>query len=193
MQRRSHTKITLLAGFSLVTILACSGGGGNSPTSTPPTPTPNATKLHYTNNANTTSWRLELESGQDTGHLVLKLMPPVNLVAKGVSFFLSCDGVRTSWVSALPGPAFDLGSAPQIFRAKAGATSADYQVGLYQKTGTANLGTLAVARMTLDLKSGALPGTASVTPTIGKTGVYLDSSNTEQPIKTILVGELRAE
>lgn len=189
MHRRSRKPVTLLSGSALAALMACSGGGGTTPQ---PTPVTYATKLHYTN-PSATSWRLELDSGQDTSRLVLKLMPPTGLVAKGASFFLSCDGVRTSWVSATAGTAFTLGSAPQIFKAKAGTTTADYQVGLYQKSGTATLGPNAVALVTLDLKSGVQVGSASVGATGGKTGIYLDASNVNQPITTIAVGELRAE
>lgn len=192
MHKQARTPITLLGGCALAALMACGGGGG---TPVQPTPPANATRLHYTNNpgATSASWRLELDSGQDTSRLVLKLMAPAGLVAKGASVFLSCDGVRTSWVSASAGTAFDLGSGVQIFRAKAGATSADYQVGLYQKAGTATLGNNAVALLTLDLKSGVLPGSASVGVTSGKTGIILDGSAQNQPISGILAGELTAQ
>lgn len=190
MQRRTFNRSAMLLGTAALSLLtACGGGGGGS------TPPPNASKLHYTNNPSATAanWRLELDSGQDTANLRLKLVAPTGLVAKGASFFLSCDNVRTSWGSVTAGTAFTLGTAPQIFKAKAGATATDYQVGIYQKTGTATLGTAPVVLLNLALKSGVQPGAASVAATSGKTGIYLDNANTEQSLPTILVGELRAD
>lgn len=190
MEHCTMNRFTLLLGAVGLSMLVACGGGGDGAT-----PPPNASKLHYTNNPSATpgDWRLELDSGQDTAALRLKLVAPTGLVAKGASFFLSCDNVRSSWGSATAGSAFNLESAPQIFKGKAGATAADYQVGIYQKTATATLGTAPVALLTLSLKSGVQPGSASVAATSGKTGIYLDDSSTEQPITRILVGELRAE
>lgn len=174
-------------GASMLLFLACGGGGGGS-TSTPPV----ASKLHYTNHPSATpsDWRIEVEAGQDTGQLVLKLMGPAGLQAKGASCFLACDGVVTTWVGVTPGTAFNLGSGPQIVRAKTGSSANEYQMGIYQKTGTATLGTAPVALITLGLKSGAAPGSGSLT--VSKAGVYLDAAGDIKALPTILVGTISA-
>lgn len=180
----------LLGTTALVLLTACGGGGGSKAPAT-------ASKLHYTNNPNakSTDWRIEVESGQDTAHLRLKLLGPEALVAKGCSFFLTCDASHCTWGTTQVGTAFAPGSAPQLFKGKAGATAADIQVGIYQKTGTATLGTASIVSLALDLENGAAPGSASLTITPSKSAIYLDGSTPgqTQPISTILVGELRAD
>ncbi|HOD32503.1 MAG TPA: hypothetical protein PKO12_03440 [Holophaga sp.] len=181
---RIQTLSYFLGTGALLAFVACGGGGGGKSSK--------ATKLHYTD-PNTTGWRLVVGTGQDSAQLQLKLMPPDGVVAKGASFFLTCDGTRATWGTTTAGTAFDLGNAPQIFRAKAGDTSADLQVGLYQKTGTTTLAsTQDVARLTLALASGAKDGSVALNTTAGKQAVYLDASGNTQSI-SIAVGELTAD
>lgn len=184
MMRRLTTAGTLSL---LALLLAC---GGGAPEIKPPAA---ASRLEYTNpNATPSDWRLELDSGQGTSRLVLRLMGPAGLSTRGVSFFLTCPGSQAQWAQVQPGAALDLGAEPRIYRAKEGASTADLQVGLYQKGHSTTLGSAPLALVVLELKSGAAPGAVSLTATPGKTPVHLDATGQVQSLPAIRLGTLMA-
>lgn len=174
----------------LTTLLACGGGGGRGGEAKPPTM---ATRFEYANPPSTPSdWRIEIESGQGTNRLVLKLLGPNGLRTKGVSFFLTCQGSHAQWAQTDPGTALNLGPEPRLFRAKQGDFATELQVGLYQKAGLATLGQAPLALMTLELKPGSTPGPIPLSATAGKTSVYLHENGSVTSLSTIQIGTLSA-
>lgn len=180
--------LTTLAGASALLLLtACSGGGGSST----PAGATYATKLVYTN-PTSGSYQFVADPASSGGTLVLDLVSTTGAPLSGVSFSLSTDTAKTAWPSsgAVQNGAFNLGAAPQALAAK--ISGSELQGAVAQKgTGSPITPTSAMvlAKVTLTLKNGVLPGT--ITFTDGGKGAYLDASGVHAT--PVAVGTLKAQ
>ena len=167
----------------LAALAACGGGSGST---SPAVAT--ATKLHYVN-PTVTPGHLQLmvePATNDTSHLLLDLLGPTGTVTKGVAFFVT-TGTGATWGNpggldphARAGAELILGT-PALFKSKVSA--GDLQVGIFQ-TGapTATLGSTPIVTLALDLGTSINPGTLALVGTTGKSSVYVDGTNIEQPL-----------
>ena len=158
-----------------------------------------ATALTYTD-PTTGTFQLKKNTTLSTAtHLVLELVGPAT-TGSGVSAAFTVDTAKVSWAKvatsdapgtyARNGDAFDLGVAPQAFKAK--VTGGVLQVTAAQK-GTASPVALGVplVRLALDLKNGQAPGAISLTANASK-AYYTDASGTISPT-TVSIGALAAQ
>ena len=186
------THLSILAGTSLALTLACGGGGGSS---TPVGPT-NATRLTYTEPAQT-GWYFTKVSGTGsvTDPLVLELRGPSTPRVKGAAFFMNtASATRLAW-HALNGASYvqvpanmTLGAAPQLLKDK--LTGSELQVGVFQKTGDA-AASGGVVRIALKLKDGSQSQGDITGITLTKTSVLATDGTVTTP--AITLGALKAE
>jgi hypothetical protein len=186
---------SVFGGLALLLLPACGGGSSHGASASA-----YATTLAYTN-PSSSGYTLQVASGNNTGHLVLNLVGPAGVAARGVSFFLSADPAMVTWSMgtgtpsyATAGTVFTLGAAPQAFVTSRSATG-DLQVGLFQKSGSATYGSAPILSVALDLASTTLkPGstvTLAVTP--NQQAMYVDGNGAVQSFPApIAIGTLTA-
>jgi hypothetical protein len=165
---RTRTLSSLLGASAVALTLACGGGGGGS--SSGPSGSVSATKLVYTNpTSGAYQWQQDMTLSTNT-HLVLDLVGDGSTTGAGVAFSMNVDTTRTTgWTKVASGDAqltqngnvLNLGSGTPILKATtatAGSTQT-LSAALAQK-GTAGSLPLngVLARVAVDLKSGAAPG-----------------------------------
>lgn len=168
-----------------ILVLACGGGGGGS--SAPPPPPP--PKWTYTDPAGSSYRLLRNASLSTDSYLVLNVVGPTGVQGRGVSFSLTVDNAKATWVKPessdadLVAPAtFDLGSAPQILKVK--LVGNELQVAFGQKGSGVSAKPLdgTLARVALEIKPGA---NGSVSLTASKAQV-LPASGAPQDITLAL-------
>lgn len=117
---------------------------------------------------------LDVDSGQDTDTITLKLVSPATGTASGLGFFLTADPVKVAWTSAggadsylREGTVFNLGTAPRLFKGK--VSGGELQGGLFQKgqIPAATLNRSTVTYFTLKIKDGSVTGPVSLTASTG--------------------------
>ncbi|PTL76864.1 hypothetical protein DAT35_47175 [Vitiosangium sp. GDMCC 1.1324] len=127
-------------------------------------------------------WRLVKNAAASTdSRLVLDLVGPEGQSGRGVDLTLSVDSARASWTKVsdadteyVANRAFDLGSAPQLF--KGGVKADTLSVGVYQKDAPAKEYTGALISVALDLKgSDSLPAGTRVPLSVVKAHALPDS------------------
>ena len=186
----------ILPGLALAVFLGCSGGGGGS-SSTPPADT--ATTLTFTPGTST-GYRLAKNPASTGTTLVLDLYGPTGTTAQGVALFLTADTSMVSWAKpagsngkyTLPGTAFNLGAAPQIYAEK--LTDPDLQVGLFQKTGSVTFAANApIVTVALSLLSGVSPGDVALTETSGTQAIVLNADGTTANLPALDLGTVSAD
>jgi hypothetical protein len=189
----------ILSGLLLVSLVACSGGGGNSSTQPVP-PVVYATNLTYADPSGTASYRLiKNVSLSTTTRLVLDLYGPSGQAARGLSFFLSADTSRVdfvnpagSGVSAISaGSVFNLGSEPKLLKDKLTQSNVNLEVGIYQKGGAAaTFGSTPILSLALNLKGTAQKGVVALNALSG--AQELKNDYTTSPV-SITVGTVTAQ
>jgi hypothetical protein len=130
---------------------------------------------------------VEAEPGtNDSSTVVLRVLGPAGLKVQGATVFLSCPAEQVSWTKptgaadayVAAGGALNLSLGPdpsvQMFKSKLSDSARDLQVGAYQKTGAALLGSAPLFSVALSLKSPAQAGSIACTATSGKNSIYLD-------------------
>ena len=196
---RTLTLSSLFGASALALLTACGGGGGGSSSGGGGTTT--ATKLVYTN-PTSGAYQLQQNATLSTPtHLVLDVVGDGSASGAGLAFSFTVATTRVSgWTKAAAadaqlvenGTVLNLGSGTPILKATtaSGSGTQTLSAAVAQK-GTA--GSLALngplARVALDLKTGATPG--SVTLTLVKAQV-LGSTGTVSNA-TIAVGTLAAQ
>lgn len=158
---------TLFPATSLLLLVAC-GGGGSKPAPVP-IPVP-ATALSYAN-PTTGTYRLVKNDGLSTAtHLVLDVTGVSAPSGVGIAFTYTVDTTRATWAKVTgtdaeyiqAGDVFALGSAPLGLKGKVVTTT--LTGGLGQKGSGSPVALNGVlARVALDLKSGAPVGAATLT------------------------------
>jgi hypothetical protein len=170
MKSRLRITQSTLAALGLVSILACSSGGG-----TPQTPPKTiADTLTYTN-PTTGAYKLVQDTAASTKtHLVLDVVGTAGS-GHGVSMIFTLAGTGASWskvastdAAYVQNVAFSLGTGTQMLVGKTSGTT--LQIGAFQKRNSATAvsfnGTL--AKIAIDLGSGTPVNTAiTITPTKG--------------------------
>jgi len=155
---------TCLGGLSLALFLACGGGG-----TTPPPPPP-ATTLAYTD-PTTGVYQLKKNTSLSTAtHLVLDVVGVGAPSGAAIAFSLTTDTTRTSWAKVTGtdaeyvqnGTVVTLGTAPLALKGKVSGASLQGAVGQKGTAGSVSLNGV-LARVALDLKSGAPLGSATFT------------------------------
>lgn len=201
MHREFRTPLRYsLAALGLAVAVACGGGGGSSSgggsTTTP------ASSLHYTapTGMQATDYYFDVDSGQDSSKLTLKLVGPSGIQSNGVAFFLTADAAKAAWTGAggsdaylKEGAIFSLGSGSKLLKGK--VSSGDLQGGIFQKGLAAPVtysGTNALVSVALKLASGATTGAVTLGVTSGLQAKALDSTGTMVPIQ-IRFGTLEAK
>lgn len=138
MPKRTGAWMGLLLLGSLV---ACGGGGGGGSSSAP-----SATTLRFTTTATTSEYRFVKDAALSTGtRLVLDLLGPTGVPARGVAVFLAADTSKVTWVNPATGSTsgsliqagsqFTVGPSPALVADK--ASGAALQAGIFQKGGSA--------------------------------------------------------
>jgi hypothetical protein len=180
----------ILPELALAALLACGGGGGGGGSSASTT----AGSLSFAPGSGT-SYRLARNPASTGTTLLLDLYGPTGTKAQGVALFLTADTSRVSWAQpagsngkyTLPGTAFNLGSAPQIYAEK--LTGADLQVGLFQKSGSVAFAAgKPILTVALSLVAGAAQGDASLSETSGTQAIVLNADGTTSDLPAIDLG-----
>lgn len=176
MMKHALVGLTLLA-----TMLACGGGGGGGSTSGSATPT-----LAFTTTANDGEYRFVKDTTLSTDtRLVLDLLGPKGVPARGVAVFLSADTGKVAWVNPTTGSAtgslivvgtqFDAGSSPAFVADK--FSDRILQAGVFQKGGTAaTYDGKSILSVALALKSGAAAGSVTF-GAVGTRSIALSGDN----------------
>lgn len=158
---------TSLGGLSLALLLACGGGGSTPP---PPPPVPTATALAYTDPTSGV-YQLKKNTTLSTAtHLVLDVVGVGAPSGAAVAFTLSTDTARTSWAKVSGtdteyvqnGAVLTLGTAPLALKGKISGALLQGAVGQKGTAGSVSLNGV-LARVALDLKTGAPLGAATLT------------------------------
>lgn len=179
-----NTMRTLLASVLLVTAFACTGSkGGDSP------PAP-ATRLTYTDPMDPAQWRLTRNATSSPTHLILDLLAPAGATGRGVSVTLTCDS-KVAWKAVEGGAFLKNGTSYTGDLVQRGSVQgADLRLLLSQKPGTTQTyGSVPVLSVAVDLVTGTLPGTVTLS---AAQGAHLGASATPESI-AVAVGALKAE
>jgi len=178
MMKHALIGLTLLA-----TMLACGGGGGGGGSSSgSATPT-----LTFTTTATDDEYRFVKDTTLSTDtRLVLDLLGPSGVSARGVAVFLSADTGKVTWVNPATGSAtgslivvgtqFNAGSSP-VFAADKSSDKI-LQAGVFQKGGSAATcdGKSIILSVALALKSGAAAGSVTF-GAVGTRSIALSGDN----------------
>ncbi len=177
MMKHALIGLTLLA-----TMLACGGGGGGGGSSSgSATPT-----LAFTTTATDDEYRFVKDTTLSTDtRLVLDLLGPSGVSARGVAVFLSADTGKVTWVNPATGSAtgslivvgtqFDAGSSPAFVADK--FSERILQAGVFQKGGTAaTYDGKSILSVALALKSGAAAGSVTF-GAVGTRSIALSGDN----------------
>ena len=159
-----------------------------------------ATALAYTDPTSGTYLLKKNATLSTATHLVLELVGPASTTGSGVTASFTADTSKVTWTNVASsdasgtyvqnGTAFSLGTAPLILKGK--VNSSVLQVAAAQK-GTASPVSLnaPLVRIALDLASGVVPGTVTLTSDNAK-ALVLDSTGNPTAI-TVTVGTLATQ
>lgn len=191
------TRISLIGSALVLGVLvSCGGGGGGSNQNTQPA---TANTLTYVDPTSGT-FQLKKNTTLSTNtHLVLDLVGPASPTGTGVTVTMTVDASRASWglvtasdatSYAANGTVFNLGTTPQILKAKvSGGTLVATVAEKGLSTAKALNGPL--LRVALDLKSGITPGAITLTADAAKCQV-LNGDGTLAPL-ALTPGTLSAQ
>jgi hypothetical protein len=176
----------LALGAVLAASLACPGPKDDGPS--------DATKLAYTN-PTSGDYRLEVTGGAGTNAVTLALHGPSSVMARGMNFGLSLDTVKVRFAEqegrnfAKPGPVFDLGNAPRIF--KAVLDGSNMRVSMAQKGNDVPAKALGgdIATVTVQLQQGIQKGDVTLRALDAK---VLMADGSVVPVQ-VQVGKLEAQ
>ena len=177
---------TVLSGAALLLTLACGGGGGG----TPATP---ATRLTYAFTADPadTAWRLVQDPAASTStHLAFDLFPPAGTSGLGYTVILTTNPGQASW-SKVDGTNYmtqGLFTTPKVKLASVSGGSLRIVVGQLPGSEVA-YGAASLARVALDMASGATVGAVTLTATPAS---HLAAAGEPTDI-TVQVGSLQAQ
>jgi hypothetical protein len=166
----------------LGSLVACGGGGGGGSSSAP-----SATTLGFTTTATTSEYRFVKDTALSTDtRLVLDLLGPMGVPARGVAIFLAADTSKVTWVNPATGSTsgsliqtgsqFTVGPSPTLVADK--VSGAALQAGVFQKGGTAATydGT-PILSVALALNSGAATGTVTFGATSSGQSIALSGAS----------------
>ena len=181
------TRTTTLAvlGTGLALALGCGGSGGGAPAaSTATTPQSSATlSLAYADATDGTVILVRDAALSTPTHLVLDVVgTDANTLSAGLLMTLSVEPTVAQWSKVQPadgdlvenGAVYDLGTGPQILKAKASAGTLTFVVG--QKGYFNALGTSGVlAKVAMDLQPAAVPGQVIINTTAAGNTLLTDA------------------
>jgi len=192
MNLRTAT-LTLFPAASLLILVAC-GGGGSTPA---PAPVPPAAALAYTNPTTGTYRLVKNDTLSTATHLVLDVTGVGAPSGAGIAFTCTVDTTRATWAKVVgtdaeyiqKGDVFTLGNVPIGIKGKvatATLTAGLGQKGIVSPVPVALNGVL--ARVALDLKTGAPVGTTTLTSPMARI-IAVDGTITDV---TVVPGTLSA-
>ncbi len=183
-----------LGGALLAGLVACGGGGGGDKPSAPVS----ATKLVYTDPTSGT-FQLKKNTSLTTDRkLVLDVVATSAGTGAGLSFQVTADPSKVTWVKVADGDAeyvrngsvFTLGSGVQAIKGKVSGGTLQAVVSQKGLSGSVALNGV-LATVALELKSGVAPGNVSLSLASGKSGWLKSDGNVADP--QIQVGTLVAQ
>jgi len=193
-----------LAGMALLGLLSCGGGGNKKPEPKPEPPKVASTLVYEDPTTNTGRYRFVKGAASTANTLILELLGPASDMGRGVTFGLRTESsVRFVKVNesdneyAQNGSQFELGGAPQLFKAVLENATSSYtlRVSMAQK-GTGNAKSLngALARVALQLQPGTtITSGTPVTLTVLDGARVLPENGNSTAITSIDVGTLTAQ
>jgi len=182
MRRRT----LLWCGAALLATFGCGGGSSAPSRSTAP-----ATQLVYPASvADSTAWRLELDTASTSTHLVLDLLAPTGTSGQGFTVVLSTDPGSAVW-SKVDGTNYAVQSLFSTSLVNiASVSGGDLRILFGQAPGTAvSYGANPVVKVELDLAAGATVGDVVLT---ASQGGNLGAGTTPDQV-TVSVGSLVAK
>ncbi len=182
----------------MILAIACGGGGGGTTGTTPPPPKTWADTLVYADPAGSGYRWVKNGSLSTASRLTLELIGPTGKSGRGLSFIMNLDAAKVTWGNPAGSPlpvqnvAFtNLGPGVPVLVGKVGGSgNGTLQGAIFQKSGSQPLNQI-LARVSMDLKSAAVPVNSSVSLSFTD-GREISDAGVLAPI-SISIGSLSAQ